>query len=733
MQALNHSQQNPPQLSSSGSDSEPSPAFASSQYLNMMQQCKNENNLDDSLSGAAQSHTDDGSSASLELPIQMPAGDLNDQFQNFNFSHPSNDPFDNSQDMNRRTLTQEQFNAMSQQSAFQGNGEFNLDMDIEAFNRMYPEFNQSMATSQGDQAFQDFSRMPAPGGDMSVPQNIAEQSIASFPSSDATHDQSGASCASSEWAGSRSSSISAFSRDGHFAQTNVAPQPQSSSTTSQWQPGQSVPVDFHQLTEEFRQAAQSRQPHQQQFLQEQPLAWPMDEAYHERSNSQTAGIIQSMGSVGLKTPQPQQHAAFKSPTPGASLATRRQRSKPAPLGLASLRSQSYSASSQPGSPGHVTHNQSQANHGNLGPAQPLRRIKSSNMVNGVAQGRIQKPTPGSAQRSPLNWTFADVMKSPKGIRQVSSQNSSNLAPPTPLSPREHARVDHSRQFQNWQTSSGQVSRQASISENDIEQNTTTALGLSDNFSSPPHTPLYPPQPQFAQQRVGKNAILENTPPQSAPATQLSFAGSTFKPPPNQPIPHQTTTMPQAQPSQQAMQHMFAANQHQMMAADQQFPMGNFSGPHQPQFTLTASDPMANPQMQYSFGGLPMMDVNGNFQMAIPQSHYQLVPHPPPHPSASAPPLNHTPPMHYPFPVTTSTSPSLQTSVHGSKQAPQPELCVHEYQPPADVKRAATPRKVPAESAPKSYTFANQTPEHFEKGKRAAAGASQSPVSNSSGN
>jgi hypothetical protein len=64
---------------------------------------------------------------------------------------------------------------------------------------------------------------------------------------------------------------------------------------------------------------------------------------------------------------------------------------------------------------------------------------------------------------------------------------------------------------------------------------------------------------------------------------------------------------------------------------------------------------------------------------------------------------------------------------------QPELFVHEYQPPADVKRAATPRKVPsADAGPKNYTFANQTPEHFEKGKKASASATNhSPDSNSS--
>lgn len=172
----------------------------------------------------------------------------------------------------------------------------------------------------------------------------------------------------------------------------------------------------------------------------------------------------------------------------------------------------------------------------------------------------------------------------------------------------------------------------------------------------------------------------------------------------------------------------------MMQTEPQFPMSDMSIPHHPQFTLTASD-MAPPQMHFPFGGVPMVDANGNLQMAMPmpQPHYQLVSHAPPMPPASAPPMNHTPPMHYPFPSTSSSSEGMQISAHAPKVAAQPELFVHEYQPPADVKRAATPRKVPVESGPKNYTFANQTPEHFEKGKKAhaaPAAASHSPEDNS---
>jgi hypothetical protein len=713
MAAINNSQQNLP-LSSSGSDSEPSPAFTSPEYYNMMQQYNAESSsVDDNFGGAATSSLEDSTPA---------LSSAQDQFDNFDFVQASNDLFDSPQDLNRRTLTQEQFNTM-QQTGLQlsETGDFNLDMDSDVFSRMFPEYSQQDTKSQ---LAYDFSDLPVP-----APPGSAEQSSMGFPSSGAMQSRSVASSASSDWGGSRSSSISTYSHDG---QPVAASHAQAASASSTWRPGQSVPVDFNQLSQEFRQIAQSRPSHQD-YSQEQPLAFPDDEAFGERRGSHTAGITQSMGNVGIKTPQPQQHTAFKSPTPSTSLATRRQRTKPAPLGLASMRSQSYSAASQPGSPGPIAPQQQQQQHAIPGSPMPIRRIKSSNMMNAVAQGRIQKASIGSAQRSPLKFTFAEAMSSPKGTRHM-SHSGSNLVPPIPMSPREQAHMDPGRQFQQWQSSSGQASRQASNSEHDFEQHTTygpSVSGPHDNVSSPPHTPLYPPQPQFSQQRVGKNIITENTPPQSAPATQQSFHNGSYIPQQTHAIQHQPVAISQAQMSQQAMQNMFTAQPSHMMAPEPQFPMGDMSMPQHPQFTLTNSDPMTAPQMHFPMGGVPMVDANGNFQMSMPQQHYQLVSHAPLMPSVPAPPLSHIPPVHYPFPSITSPSPGLQISAHASKVAAQPELFVHEYQPPADVKRAATPRKVTAESGPKNYTFANQTPEHFEKGKKSSNASDHSPESSSS--
>jgi hypothetical protein len=740
IQAVNSSQHNHAQLSSSGSDSEPSPAFVSPDYYNMMQQYNAENSMSSSYNGSTNGHLAEDAPASSD--IAMSSAQPGDQFQNFSFSQAPTDLFDSPQDLNRRTLTQEQFNTM-QQSGLPGSGiaAFNLGMDAEAYSKVFPEYSQQDAKSQAVYDFADIPEVPMSAQQLSAPHIIADRNAFDFASTGAIQNHSVASSASSDWGGSRSSSVSTYNHDAHVAQPVAAPQssqpPQHpTSTSSQWRPGQSVPVDFNQLSQEFRQIEQSRQPHQQ-YSHEQPLAWPLDEAYHERQNSQTAGITHSMSNVGLKTPQPLQHATFKSPTPAASLATRRQRSKPAPLGLAAMRSQSYSSTSQPGSPGPLPHHQQHQTHANLGASQPLRRIKSSNMINGVAQGRIQKTTPGSAQRSPMNRTFADAMGSPKGIRSISSQVGLSLAPPTPMSPREQARTEAARQLQQWRSTPGQGSRQASISEHDIEQYVPHAPTMSGpaNVSSPPHTPLYPPQPQFAQHRVGKNIITENTPPQSAPATQLSFNSASLHPPPPQPtqqVQHQSVATSQAQLSQQAMQNMFATQPPHMMAPEPQFPMVDMSVPQQPQFTLNASEPMSMPHMSFPLGGVPMVDANGNIQMAMPQPQYQLVSHAPSVPSVSAPPINQEQQMHYPFPMTHATSSGIQISAHAPRVPAQPELFVHEYQPPADVKRAATPRKVATDSGPKNYTFANQTPEHFEKGKKATASASNhSPSSGSS--
>ena len=67
MQAMNSSQQIPSHVSSSGSDSEPSPAFVPPDYYNMMQQYNDENNMSSSYSGSTNSHLGEGAPLTSDL------------------------------------------------------------------------------------------------------------------------------------------------------------------------------------------------------------------------------------------------------------------------------------------------------------------------------------------------------------------------------------------------------------------------------------------------------------------------------------------------------------------------------------------------------------------------------------------------------------------------------------------------------------------------------------------
>jgi hypothetical protein len=151
MQVMSSSQQMPSHLSSSGSDSEPSPAFVSPDYYNMMQQYNAENNMNGSYTSSVNGHL--GEDGPVPSDVTMASAQPSDQFQDFNFNQASNDLFDSPQDLNRRTLTQEQFNTM-QQNGLQGSGitDFNLDMDAETYSKMFPDYSQQHAKSQAGYA-----------------------------------------------------------------------------------------------------------------------------------------------------------------------------------------------------------------------------------------------------------------------------------------------------------------------------------------------------------------------------------------------------------------------------------------------------------------------------------------------------------------------------------------------------------------------------------------------------
>ncbi|KAI9802045.1 MAG: hypothetical protein M1825_003101 [Sarcosagium campestre] len=119
-----------------------------------------------------------------------------------------------------------------------------------------------------------------------------------------------------------------------------------------------------------------------------------------------------------------------------NIAARRRRPRPAALANTALRSQSLVGPFQvsPRGKGAL-----------LGPASPVRRIRSTGNNIDLLRGRIQKSIPGSAQRSPLSFaTFAEAgafanapsTGCPSFVTSTSQAlaTSAGLAPPTPLSP-----------------------------------------------------------------------------------------------------------------------------------------------------------------------------------------------------------------------------------------------------------------------------------------------------------
>lgn len=725
----------------SGSDSDPSPSFTSPDYMAMMQQwIPEQQQMSDALGISdmpqQREHRQMDHRQMHGLPLSVPA----DAFQNYpTAQHLGGDQFNSPEEMNRRTMTQEQFDAIARNSAMMvGSGDFEayqnqFSSDSGVWGTAFPGMQESGPKHQEAYSFPHPVGAPLSSYDSTVPSTISDQSMPAFPSSNQMQSQHlNASASSSEWGDSRSSSI-CVSQSGEGSL-------QASASTSQWQPGQSVPVDFNALNEEFRQAAQARD--RQNHNQEQPLAWP-DDSYTRRDSQNTMMLAAGMSNVGIHTPHPAQTATFKSPAPSANIAARRQR-RPAPIGLGAMRSQSHTNLAAPLSPG-------QAQQQNLPVSgQQVRRIRSSNTINnGVAHGRVMKS--GSAQRSPLSWTFADSINSP---RHMSGQSS--LAPPTPMTPQEATGQEQFNQFQAWQAASGQAVRHPSINETDAEHDLPYQPSASvppQRFSSPPHTPSYYQQ-QFVQHRFGNNFIMENTPPQSAPASQMCFPSNTFAQPQPQPQappqPHfQEPPMPQHSQSQSWQQSSMPA------------PAAPQPQPYPPPVSAAASTPSSNLQtvtfaptqhapvtsgpppgipLQFA-NGIPMVDDDGNITMAFPNP-MQFVPEPP-QPQQQQQPIPmlrqpqpqqlHTPPQQpHPYYASASASPNMQVTAQLPKQAQQPaqEFFVHEYSPPEELKRSATPRKT-VDTGPKNYVFANTGPDSWEKqAKKSESKSSSLTASNS---
>ena len=399
-----------------------------------------------------------------------------------------------------------------------------------------------------------------------------------------------------------------------------------------------------------------------QFSTEQPLG--LREEPFARRVSSTADLADSMGNVGIDS-EDKDSEAFQRPVGPSSLALRRQK-RPVALGNpAAMRSASYCGplASSP--------------NNNLAPDSHLRRIKSTvGLANGVSSGRIQKPS--SSQRSPVNFTFTDAGSSPKFQNQMAEfphnpapnapPSTASAAPPTPLTPQ-----DVPPRFPPWQ-----AQRAATFHTQMQSQPPNFGDGgeFSPQLASPPTTPMY--ANPITRARLGQAFIPEDTPPQSAPATQQCFPRHSFAPGAN------------SSPDARAL----------------------YAFPDKPNVTNTAqrrpSLPETNPfsamdtQVPYPVP-VPMVDQDGHLRLDYPFTWAQAVPQ---HDQMHDINFQHQTFMGR-HPSTSSTN-SVPV-----QQKPMGELNVSMWQPPNPVSPADQQPKG-QDNQTKNFTFQNTGPEYYEK-------------------
>ena len=385
-----------------------------------------------------------------------------------------------------------------------------------------------------------------------------------------------------------------------------------------------------------------------------------------RRNSSTSALVDSLNSVGLHG-QPDSESTVSDSTQPSSIATRRQRPRPAALGAASLRSVSYT-NGMPVSPG--------ATQNLAAPDQQLRRIRSSGLASG---GRIQKPSAASGQRSPLNFTFAEAAVSPKFVRHASmhsnvssptvSITASSLAPPTPSTPNDFA------QWPPWQAPVPKVFPSGEpLNPNGVAVSWGgSGMGnpLLVNVSSPPDTPLDADQAAqfraYMQHQQSMN-LYRDTPPQSAPATQQSFS--------------QTSMMP---PSTSLVSHSMDDK------------MSHLRRPSLPDGAHAVPLRTLNCMQQWQMG-VPMFNAAGDLQLSQPL-HCDI-------PNRVQQP---SPPQHF-----SQAPPAFGNQFTSSPHQPsavKPDFPVHQYSPPQSNGTASPPRS--DSMAPKVYHFNNAGPGDFQ--------------------
>lgn len=415
------------------------------------------------------------------------------------------------------------------------------------------------------------------------------------------------------------------------ADSPLAPIDTSDEPTPTWPSAQMMGQQPGYFTHQNSSAPAVSPQNQPEFASPSQLDLPVEE--FGRRGSSTSALADSMSTVDIANQETAELSDSSQAQP-SSLAERRQKNRPANLGQAALRSASYSAG-MPVSPGAD---------------QALRRIRSSGVV-----GRISKPV-ASGQRSPLNFSFAEAAASPKFARHVSNYSVStvssgplsattNLAPPTPSTPNDFAR------FSNWQ-SQGPVKMLPSDGVSIHEESYNNGLFL--NVSSPPGTPL--DTDHYAQYRTQLNAqqqaMYRETPPQSAPATQLAFAATSF--------------IPQSQAITQTT------------SADR----SHVRRPSLPDNNL-------NMESHQHWPPVPLFNTTGDLQMSHPMQFNA-----------------HDLPQFMPQPINSTMAGYASLADSLLKQ----EFSVHQYSPPQGISCSPSPHS--NDSGPKMYHFSNTGPNDF---------------------
>ena len=422
-----------------------------------------------------------------------------------------------------------------------------------------------------------------------------------------------------------------------------------------------------------------------------------------RRNSSTSALADSLSNVGIASSQPLSPSAWPSKKP-SSIAVRRRRPPLSALGPAALslpngeqlvgsgvggaKSASY-IGSLPLSPNHVSHGQPSAEH-------KLRRIRST----GLSGGRIQKSTSGSAQRSPLHFSYSEA-SSPRSTKQSRNHHSAfqsgllagstNMVPPMPLSPDE---------IQGDGLNIRRVSTNPSRNRHgDVEAPPAFYTGSTPaTAGSPPGTPMgfapIPPVPQLAASQ-----LYRDKPPQSAPASQQSFS--------------QSALVPNAQ--------VLSDNQSRSRKQSAEGSTGSLRRPSLP----FGAD--GNGEESPAHFAVPMVNDDGNLEMGYPLQYRETCFDPSQHfqmpqqvQQSSQTANSHVKPKrNNVHDVPLAFRKANQAIVHSSQSqmAPMPDLMVHEYSPPKVEGQKPSPPPPPPPSnhdgRPKNYTFENAGPEHFQ--------------------